>query len=247
MLIDLEASSLKKIVKDGIREIVNEISGRNKNSNKLAWFNAVKAMIKEYQNQFMDAFLPVLLDDFGKDITIKFTGGVMSDESIGNLKMFIDMVERSNVQKLIDDLVKKIENLKIDEKNVELKEKRKAVTKAVVEGHQWIMRRLDLHVKKVVSDAVYRKSVERSKIPVMLYNFVDGQIPEHLKDMFKNGMDSVPDYRMTKREIDHRVEEALVEYLERLGRRRICGTAVKNVSSVKDWFTVMFSWTPNMS
>ena len=66
--------------------------------------------------------------------------------------------------------------MKIDEKNVELKEKRKAVTKAVVEGHQWIMRRLDLHVKKVVSDAVYRKSVERSKHEVMLYNFVDGEL-----------------------------------------------------------------------
>jgi hypothetical protein len=166
MLVDLEKSSLQRIVKDGIREIVNQISGRNKNSNKMAWLIAVKALIKEYQNQFMDAFLPALLDDFGKEITIKFSGGVMSDEDKGNLKMFIAMVERSNAQKLVDDLVKKIEDVKIDETIVELKKKRMAVTKAVVEGHQWIIRRLDLHVKSVVSDAVYRKSVERSKIPV---------------------------------------------------------------------------------
>ena len=64
MLVDLEKSSLQRIVKDGIREIVNQISGRNKNSNKMAWLIAVKASIKEYQNQFMDAFLPALLDDF---------------------------------------------------------------------------------------------------------------------------------------------------------------------------------------
>jgi hypothetical protein len=63
----------------------------------------------------------------------------------------------------------------------------------------------------------------------------DGEVPENLKDLFKNGMDSVPESRMTKREIDNRVEEALIEYLERLGRRRICGNALRNASSVEDW------------
>ena len=69
----------------------------------------------------------------------------------------------------------------------------------------------------------------------MLYNFVDGDVPESVKDLFKNGMDSVPGSRMTKKEIDDRVEEALLEYLERLGRRMICGTAVKNAKNVEDW------------
>jgi hypothetical protein len=192
MLIDLDKSSLERIVKDGIREMVNQMSGGTKNSNKKAWFIAVKTLIKEYQNQFMNAFLPALLDDFGKDVVIKFSGGVMSDEDIGKLKMFIDRVERSNVKRLVDDLVKKLEDVKIDETNEELKKKMTVVTTAVVDGHQWIVRRLDLHVKSVVSDAVFRKSAERSKIPVMLYNFVDGEVPENLKDLFKNGMDSVP-------------------------------------------------------
>ena len=71
---------------------------------------------------------------FGKDIVIKFSGGMMSDEDIGKLKMFID-----------------------------------------------------------------RKSVERSKISVMLYNFVGGEVPENLKDLLKNGMDSVPESRITKK------------------------------------------------
>ena len=70
---------------------------------------------------------------------------------------------------------------------------------------------------------MYRKTVERSRIEVMLYNFVEGEVPEDVKKLFENGMDSVPSTRLSKNEIDGRVDEALLEYLIRLGGRRIWG------------------------
>ena len=82
---------------------------------------------------------------------------------------------------------------------------------------------------------MFKKSVERSKIEVMLYNFVEEEVPESVKRLFKNGMDSVPSYRMSKKEINSRVEDALIEYLMRLGKRMIYGNAVVHASSVQDW------------
>ena len=103
------------------------------------------------------------------------------------------------------------------------------------DGHQWIVRRLELHVRSVISDAMFKKTIERSKIEVMLYNFVEGEIPSSVKKLFENGMDSVPNTRMSKKEIDNRVEDALLEFLLRLGRRRIYGNAIVQASGVQDW------------
>ena len=64
---------------------------------------------------------------------------------------------------------------------------------------------------------------------------MEGEVPDSVKRMFQDGMDSVPSTRMTKHEVDKRVEEALLEYLVRLGRRRICGNAVMQPSGIQDW------------
>ena len=52
----------------------------------------------------------------------------------------------------------------------------------------------------------------------MLYSFVDGEVPDSVKKLFDNGMDAVANTRISKNEIDARVEEALLEYLVRLGK-----------------------------
>ena len=57
-----------------------------------------------------------------------------------------------------------------------------------------------------------------------------------MKKLFEAGMDAVPSTRMTKKEVDKRVEDALLEFLMRLGRRRIYGySRVLQASGVQDW------------
>ena len=71
---------------------------------------------------------------------------------------------------------------------------------------------------------------------MMPYNFVDEDVPEIVKKLLKNGMNSVPSTRLTKQEIDFRVENALLEYVNRLARRRrILGNAVIEAVDIKDW------------
>ena len=145
------------------------------------------------------------------------------------------MVEKTDIKSVKEDLVKKVEGLKMDGDNLEFNEKLENIKKVFIDGHQWIFRRLEMHVRSVISDAMYRNTVERSKIEVMLYNFVDGEVPGSVKKLFENGMNSVPSLRMSKKEIDCRVEDAIVEYLLRLGKRTICGNAVLQTCGVDNW------------
>ena len=110
-----------------------------------------------------------------------------------------------------------------------------AVKKVISDLHQWILRKLELHTRSVISDTMYKNSVQRSNIEVMLYNFIDEKVPECVKKVLKDGMGSVPSTRLTKKDIDKRVEDALLEYLVRLGQRRICGRAVMQPKGIQDW------------
>ena len=223
MLIDINFEVLDSIVKDGIQDMMKNVAGRSAGARKRGWYMNVKDAIKDYQHKIQEDFLPVLVKDFSSKIVVKFKGGKMCDEDICKIKKFMEMLEKSNIKNILEALVQKIENMMVDGGNDELKKKVEDIRRVVVDGHQWIFKRLELHIKKCVSDAMYQKTVDRSKIEVMLYNFVDGDVPASLKKMFENGMDSVPSLRLEKKEIDGRVEEALLEYLIRLGRRRMCG------------------------
>ena len=244
MLMDIGQESLEIIVKDGVKEMMGKIGDRNRNAKRRSWVIAVKNAVKEYQQQIQQEFLPVLVNDFSRELVVKFSGGKLCEEDIQKIKKFMEMVEKSSIRKILEELLKKIDGVKVDGKD-ELNEKLEDVKVVIVEGHKWIFRRVELHVRSVISDTMYKKSVERSKIEVMLYNFVDDEVPENMRELFRNGMDSVPSYRMTKREIDSRVEIALLEYIMRLGKRRFYGNAVVHASSVQDWISKMKILNPN--
>ena len=144
----------------------------------------------------------------------------MSEEDKGIMKEFIEMVGKSSTKKLEEELVKSVDDLKVVDGLKEFHDRLDEVKRVVQEGHKWIFSRIELYVRSVVKETIYKKSVERSKMEVMLYNFVDEDVPENVGKLLKNGMNSVPSTRMTKQEIDIRVENALLEYVNRLARRR---------------------------
>ena len=239
MLIKLNMADLETIVVDGVKEMMALAVTRSEGAKKRGWFKVVKEAIQFYQQRIQHDFLPVLVNDFRRTDVVKFTRGRMSEEDINKIKLFMQMVEKSNIKKIEEELVKKIDNIKVEEWNVGLKNRKDEIKKAVAEGHQWMLRRLDLYVRSVISDEMYKKTVERSKIKVMLYNFTEHEADDSLKKLLENGMDSVPSSRMTKKEVDRRVQDALLEYLQRLGRRRIYGNLVVQASSVQGWIEKM--------
>ena len=173
MLIKLNMADLETIVVDGVKEMMALAVTRSEGAKKRGWFKVVKEAIQFYQQRIQHDFLPVLVNDFRRTDVVKFTRGRMSEEDINKIKLFMQMVEKSNIKKIEEELVKKIDNIKVEEWNVGLKNRKEEIKKAVAEGHQWMLRRLDLYVRSVISDEMYKKTVERSKIKVMLYNFTE--------------------------------------------------------------------------
>jgi hypothetical protein len=168
-------------------------------------------------------------------MVVKFSLGKMNEEDRNKLKNFMEMVKKSDVAAVKEELVRKLSDLKVEGKSDELNDKIESIKKVVSDGHEWILKRVELYVRSVISDEMHKKTLERSKIEVMLYNFVDGEVPDSVRKMFENGMDAVPNTRLSKKEIDIRVKEALLGYLVRLGKRSICGTAVLQATGVQDW------------
>ena len=122
--------------------------------------------------------------DFSTSIVVKFSRGKLSEEDIKNLKSFMEMVEKSNFGILESELLKKIEDIKKKTwRNPTNDAKIEKIKQAVVDGHQWIFRRLELHVRSEVKEEMYKRSVKRSSIEVMLFNFTDGKADGSLRNL----------------------------------------------------------------
>ena len=67
MLVDLGKDKLEGILKDGVREMIGQIGGKNRQARKQKnWYTEVKGAINEYQRVMKEEFLPVLVDDFSR-------------------------------------------------------------------------------------------------------------------------------------------------------------------------------------
>ena len=111
-MISLEIEALETIVKDGIKEIMSHVAGRQQEK-KRSWYIGVKAAIAEYQRKVKDEFLPVLVKDFGSSIIVKFSGGNISEENIEKIKQFMEMVTKSDIKIVLKELVTKVEELRV--------------------------------------------------------------------------------------------------------------------------------------
>ena len=228
-------------MKDGVKQMLSHVSGKSQDAKKRPWVKAIKAAVSEYQRKVEKDFLPVLINDFGEEIVISFTDGKISEEDLDKIKQFMEMVEKSSIEKLEKELIKCVEDLKwteypVNEEQGALNEKLEGIMSSLANGHKWILERIDLHVRWVIKETLHKNTVDRSQIEVMLYNFVDGEVPETVRKLFENGMNSVPSLKLTRQEVDKRVENALLEYVTRFGRRRIYGyNRVVQFSDTKDW------------
>ena len=157
MLIDLGKEALESILKDGVKEMFSQLVGGSQGKKQKAWFIAMKSALNEYQRRVKEDFLPVLLNDFSREMFVKFSGGKLSEEDMIKVKMFMEMVKKSEVKSVEEELLRKLENIKDAGESMELKEKVENMKRTVSDGHHWILKRLESHVKSVVNNAVYSR------------------------------------------------------------------------------------------
>ena len=150
------------------------------------------------------------------------------------MKKFIENT-KSDITIIMNELVTKVGDLKVGGESKELNDRLNEIKSVLEHGHTWIVKRIEKYVRSVIKETLYKKTADRTKIEAMLYNFVDGDVPEEVKKLLENGMNSVPSTKLTKQQVDRRVGDALLEYVMRFGRRRIYGNAVLQATNVQEW------------
>ena len=224
MKIKLGLDILKEIVEDGIKEIKSKL---NFGTRQRVMSRDTLMVIDKYRDLLAADFLPALVSDFGEDVEVKFSGGRMVPEEVKKIKEFIDMVKKSDTNSYKVVLVDGIKKVLISEDHAV------RVSKIAEEGHCQIMQRIELYIRREIMDSVYRQTVERCNLESTIYNFTEMELPDYIKEFFKNGVDAVPRMKLTRQEVKDRTEDALLEYLERFRWRQRKDPIKAN--SIPDW------------
>ena len=224
MKIALSLDILKEILDDGVKEMKSRL---NFTSRQKSMLRKVLEVINKYKNLLAEDFLPVLVSDFGNSVEVKFNGHRLEPEEVQKLMQFVDMVKKSDLQRyrkiLLDGIKESLEGEDIVT----------SVSQVLSEGHIWIMQRIELYIKREILDTVHRLTLERCELESAIFNFTEKELPDYIKKVFKSGEDAVPGFRLTRHEVKERVNETLLEYLERFRSRQKQGPI--KASSVLDW------------
>ena len=227
-MILLQLDILKDIVQDGMDEMKSKM---NFSTRQRVIKKEVLNKLFKYKDLLVSEFLPVLIKDFGETVDVQFNGEKMKVEEVDKLVQFIEMVKKSDARKYLMSLLDQIKESLQSEDQVA------RIFNLVEEGHDWMMKRIDKYIERETLDTMYKKTVEKCELEFAIFNFTEKELPDQVKQMFRNGVDAVPKVRMSKQEIKDRTNDGLFEYLERfMWRKR--KTSIK-ASSVMDWLGIV--------
>ena len=192
MKIKLSLDILKEIVEDGVKEMKSKMNFSRK---QRAMLRDTLTVVYKYKDLIVDDFLPVLVSDFGEAVEVKFSGEKMMPEEVNKIKEFIDMVKKSDMNRYKLFLVDGVKEVLLSDGHAVL------VSKIVEEGHFQILQRIELYIRREILDSVHRQTVERCKLESTIYNFTERELPDYIKQLFKNGVEAVPMMKLTRKEV----------------------------------------------
>ena len=212
MKVQLDQGCLEGIVDKHVADILSrwELS---RNQERSGMYKRVCAAIRKYQKDLKTSFLPILISDFSETISIKISGSKMEKDEVEKLKEFLRMVKNSDIEyhkTELKELVKKV-NRELHEGS--MYELTKAVLDIIEEAHGKIVDEIDDHIRGSLLENTKRSTLDRSKLGAAIYNFTENEISDEVKDLFKNGVNSVPRFRLSSYDVKKRAEEALLSYL----------------------------------
>ena len=183
-------------------------------------FKDVDFAISKYKDSLMSDFVPVLIEDFGGTTSVKMTGMRMEKPEIEKIKEFGIKIGKSALESYKKDLEinvgRVIEEYNDNQQKVgTLHDELGKIYNIIERNHIAMTRDIDCYIKEVILKTVKDQTLERSKLEARIYNFTNVVIEEDIEMMFKLGMDAVPSLGLTIFEIKKRVNEALLEYLNR--------------------------------
>ena len=209
----LKQEDLEKLVDGTVGDFnrgLNEVFGYK--CRYYQYIKDVRGEIKEYSSVMKERFLPVVVKDFNRPLSIKFTSGNLSSEDLEKLEEFKKMVRDSNSEEHRDKL---IEKSKYWLSVVKKKEFIKLWENLVIEKHNKLMEVINGYVRGRIKEWLKENSKKKCAMETMVYNFTDNEVPSCLVKEMRMGINSVPEEKLNNGIIKRRVYGTLLEFLQR--------------------------------
>ena len=205
---------LIEIVSDGVKEMLKRLNF-SRRSRRCRWFKEFSQVLDHYKKEIGENLIPVIIEDFKGSIAVKISNNKMDKKEIQEMKKFMEMVKMGDTSQYVRNLKNGAAMAMAGRENW-TEEDNKKIMNIINDGHEWILNRIDLYIRSEVFRQLQKLSEERSKLETTIYNFTDEEMPEEIRELFKNGVDVVPRVKLSILEVKKRVNEALKEYLERV-------------------------------
>ena len=228
MKLKLEVANLEKIVRDSVQGIFIDLNISRK-SKRSQWYKNLAEKLRHYEKALLDIYLPVVIKDFSGTVSVKLIGGKLDQDGIKSLLEFKTMVEKSFDHQYKEDLKNEMRAAVDQNTSTAIEDWIQIVDKA----HNEMMMNLELKIRSIIFEDVEKKAVEKSKLMSKIYNFTDVELPDTIEELFKNGVDAVPCLGLNKMQAKKRVDQALLNYLERYRMKR--RSEYIDTVNLKDW------------
>lgn len=231
MKIVINIQSMTNIVERTTSSIKLKLGVESRRQRRSGWYRRILAVIDQYKKNIIEKLLPVIIQDFSGSISVKMRGGKMEVEEVEKLKKFKVMIEESNDRNYKEVLKNELSIIK-EWPEDELKE----ILRYIDDSHGEMMQMFEQQVKRTFFETLDKMTLEKTKLESKVYNFTKFDIDDDIKELFKQGVDSVPCLGLNHREVKRRVNEALLEYLDRYRSRG--GFDHLDADDVSEWLAM---------
>ena len=231
MKIVINIQSMTNIVERTTSSIKLKLGVESRRQRRSGWYRRILAVIDQYKKNIIEKLLPVIIQDFSGSISVKMRGGKMEVEEVEKLKKFKVMIEESNDRNYKEVLKNELSIIK-EWPEDELKE----ILRYIDDSHGEMMQMFEQQVKRTFFETLDKMTLEKTKLESKIYNFTKFDIDDDIKELFKQGVDSVPCLGLNHREVKRRVNEALLEYLDRYRSRG--GFDHLDADDVSEWLAM---------
>ena len=231
MKIVINIQSMTNIVERTTSSIKLKLGVESRRQRRSGWYRRILAVIEQYKKNIIEKLLPVIIQDFSGSISVKMRGGKMEVEEVEKLKKFKVMIEESNDRNYKEVLKNELAKIKEWQED-ELKE----LLRYIDDSHGEMMQMFEQQVKRTFFETLDKMTLEKTKLESKIYNFTKFDIDDDIKELFKQGVDSVPCLGLNHQEVKRRVNEALLEYLDRYRSRG--GFDHLDADDVSEWLAM---------
>ena len=212
MKIKLEEQVLDGFVKKCRIEMLSRLEVSRSQKRK-AWFIKVASALIDYEESMKKSFIKVVMKDFSGVVSVKISGGQIDDEEVEKLKQFKEMIQDSDHNAYKTRLENQVLAAMSDAHGSKSDEEKDAFKQVIDDCHKNLLISIDEYILERLFEDLKTCTVEKSKLGAAIYNFTEKDIPDDIKELFKNGVESVPSVGLSLNEVKTRVNDAMLSYL----------------------------------